>query len=382
MTMEMERTRNLSGERVQVRVVDSDVHPYPRRGELEQFIAAPFKDILARRAIGAGDSIYYDAPDYAYAYAMRTDAFPDDGNFAGSDPELLFRQLIMDAGSDIAILGPLNGGGQTEEETHAVAAATNLWQDACWLDSVQNWHQRYRGSVCVAIEAPEAGAREIEHWAGHPLMSQVLINAEPRPAWGNPRYDPVWAAAARHDIPVACHLSRGQHNELPMSPVGFMTYNHDLMVSYSMLAANQVMSLIFDGVFDRFPTLRIVFIEHAFNWILPLMWRMDNMYAALGPENGLKRKPSEYVKDHIWFTTQPLDYPDDKTELANALEWMEADKLLLFSSDYPHWTFDDPQWVAKHIPARMREKVMFGNAIDLFKLPSTVPGLVGQKRAF
>ena len=83
MTMEMERTRNLSGERVQVRVVDSDVHPTPKRGELEQFIAAPFKDRLARRAVGAGDSIYYDAPDYAYAYAMRTDSFPDDGNFAG-----------------------------------------------------------------------------------------------------------------------------------------------------------------------------------------------------------------------------------------------------------------------------------------------------------
>ena len=95
-------------------------------------------------------------------------------------------------------------------------------------------------------------------------------------------------------------------------------------------------------------------------------------------------KKGAYVKqkDHIWFTTQPLDYPEDKTELTNALEWMEADKLLLFSSDYPHWTFDDPQWVAKHIPARMREKVMLGNALELFKLPASVPALTGQKRAF
>ena len=91
-------------------------------------------------------------------------------------------------------------------------------------------------------------------------------------------------------------------------------------------------------------------IEHAFNWILPLMWRMDAMYEARGPENGLKRKPSEYVKDLIWFTTQPLDYPEDKLELTKALEWMEADKILLFFFDYPHWTYDDPQWVTKHIP--------------------------------
>jgi predicted TIM-barrel fold metal-dependent hydrolase len=382
MTMEMERTRQAGAERAQVRIVDSDVHPYPKRGELEQFIRAPFKDIFARRAIGAGDSIYYDAPDYAYAYAMRTDTFPADGNFAGSDPDLLFRQLIMEAGSDIAVLGPLNGGGQTEEESHALAVATNRWQEACWLDGEHNWHQRYRGSICVAIEAPEAGAREIEQWAGHPLMSQVLINAEPRPAWGNPKYDPVWAAATRHDIAVACHLGRGQHNELPMSPVGFMTYNHDLMVSYSMLAANQVMSLIFDGVFDRFPTLRIVFIEHAFNWILPLMWRMDAIYEARKSWVDIKRKPSEYVKDHIKFTTQPLDYPEDKTELTRAFEWMECEKILLFSSDYPHWTFDDPRWLVKHLPEHAREAVMFRNGIATYHLPDTVPALEGQVRVF
>jgi predicted TIM-barrel fold metal-dependent hydrolase len=167
-----------------------------------------------------------------------------------------------------------------------------------------------------------------------------------------------------------------------MSPVGFLTYNHDFMVSYSLLAANQVMSLIFDGVFDRFPTLNIVLIEHGFSWILPMMWRMDAVYAARGAENGLKRKPSDYVKDHIWFTTQPLDYPENKLELTRALEWMEADKLLLFSSDYPHWTYDDPRWVVKHLPEPWREKIMFQNAIDLFHLPSSVPAITGQKRAF
>ena len=157
-----------------------------------------------------------------------------------------------------------------------------------------------------------------------------------------------------------------------------MTYNHDLMVTYSMLAANQVMSLIFDGVFDRFPTLRIVLIEHAFNWILPLMWRMDAMYEARGPENGLKRKPSEYVKDHIWFTTQPLDYPEDKTELTRALEWMEADKILLFSSDYPHWTYDDPQWVAKHIPGTCARRSCSATASTSSSCPRPSPPCPGR----
>lgn len=374
----------ITGATTRVRVVDADVHPTPRAGELDPFIPEPFRSRFAARGDGAGSPVYYDAPGYDQAFAMRADTFPADGNFAGSDPDLTFRQLIMEAGSDIAILGPTNGSpGQTEEEIHALAVATNLWQDRCWLDRTNNRHERYRGSIVAAVEAPELAAREIETWAGHPYFCQVLINAEPRPAWGDPRYDPIWAAAVRHGIPVACHLGRGRYNELPMSPVGFMTYNHDLMVSYSMLAANQVMSLVFDGVFDRFPELRIVFIEHAFTWILPLMWRMDAMYDAHGvPETGVRRRPSEYVRDHIRFTTQPLDYPEDKLELSNALEWMAADRLLLFSSDYPHWTFDDPQWVAKHIPAPMRDAVMFGNALDLFGLPAEVPALTGQKRAY
>lgn len=383
MTQIIGERREVSSEQVQVRVVDSDVHPVPRRGELQEFYPARYRDLFANRSRDAGNPVYYDAPDFAHAFAMRVDTFPDDGEFAGTDPDMAFRQVVMESGSDIVILGPTTlSAGQTEEETHAIAQATNLWQDQRWLDSTHNWHQRFRGSIMAAADAPGLAAREIEKWAGHPYMSQVLIGAEMRPAWGHPKYDPLWEAASRHDIPVACHLGRGQYNQLPMSPVGFMTYNHDFMVTYSMLAANQVMSLIFDGVFDRFPALKIVFIEHAFTWILPLMWRMDAIYAARGPENGLKRKPSDYVKDHIWFTTQPLDYPEDKLELTHALEWMEADKILLFSSDYPHWTFDEPRWVAKHMPEHMREKIMFQNAIDLFHLPSTVPALPGQVRAF
>ncbi|WP_040780892.1 amidohydrolase family protein [Rhodococcus ruber] len=383
MTIELQHPQLIPGQTVPVRVVDCDVHPYPRTGELAPFIPEPFRTRFARRAQDSGAEIYYDAPDFAYSGAMRIDSYPQDGEFAGSDPELLFQQLIIEAGSDIAILGPGNHApGQTGDEVHALAVATNRWQEECWLDSTHNWHQRFRGSIVAPIEVPEAAAREIEAWAEHPYFVQVLITAEPRPAWGDPRYNPIWEAAVRHDIPVSCHLGRGRYNELPMSPVGFMTYNHDLMVSYSMLAANQVMSLIFDGVFDRFPSLKIVFIEHGFNWILPLMWRMDAIFEAHGvPETGLRRKPSEYVKDNIWFTTQPLDYPEDKLELTNALHWMEADKLLLFSSDYPHWTFDDPQWVAKHMPDHMRDAIMFQNGIDLFHLPKEVPSLLGQKRA-
>jgi predicted TIM-barrel fold metal-dependent hydrolase len=115
------------------------------------------------------------------------------------------------------------------------------------------------------------------------------------------------------------------------------------------------------------------------------MWRLDAIYEARKsdiPE--IKRKPSEYIKDHIKFTTQPLDYPSkDKLELTNAFEWMEGDKILLFSSDYPHWTFDDPRWLVKHLPERMRDAVMHGNGIETYRnVPREVTALEGQTHVY
>src|SRR5690625_961558 len=369
-------------ERVAVRVVDSDVHPVPRRGELLEYIPEPWRSkyFLSHRV---GETIYYDAPDYAHSSAMRVDAFPADGEFPGSDPDMAFRQLIMEAGSDIAILEPAGRTARLPEANQAFASALNDWQANHWLDDHNNWHQRWRGSICAAIEHPQGAAAEIEKWAGHPYMAQILIKAEPRPPWGHPQYDPIWAAAVKHDITVSCHLARGSFETLPTPPVGFPSYNHDFMVTYSLLAANQVMSLIFDGVFDRFPSLRIVFVEHAFTWVLPLMWRMDAIYAQRKSWMDIKRKPSEYLKEHIKFTTQPLDYcEEDKTQLKRVLEWMEADKILLYSSDYPHWTFDDPRWLVKHLPKHFREQVMFRNGLETYHLPETVPALEGQARVF
>ena len=231
--------RKPAAERIAVRCVDSDVHPVPKSGVLAQYIPEPWRSkyFMPRRI---GEQIYYDAPDYAHAYAMRVDTFPADGEFAGSDPDLAFRQLIMEAGADIAILEPAAYPARFPEANHAMSCALNDWQANHWLDGHNNWHERWRGSICVAVEAPEDGAREIERWAGHPYMGQILIKAEPRPSWGDPKYDPIWAAATKHDIPVSCHLGRGDFDTLPIPPVGLPSYNHDFMVTYSLTAANQV----------------------------------------------------------------------------------------------------------------------------------------------
>ena len=168
MTLTHSQERVPAAERIAVRCVDSDVHPTPKRGEIIPYIPEPWRSkyFLSRNV---GEQIYYDAPDYAHAYAMRTDAFPPDGEFAGSDPDMAFRQLIMEAGSDIGILEPAAYPARIPEAQHAMSVALNDWQANHWLDSHNNWHERWRGSICAAIEDPQASrARDREAGPGTP----------------------------------------------------------------------------------------------------------------------------------------------------------------------------------------------------------------------
>jgi predicted TIM-barrel fold metal-dependent hydrolase len=132
------------------------------------------------------------------------------------------------------------------------------------------------------------------------------------------------------------------------------------------------MSLVFDGTFERHPELRVIFVEGAFTWALPLMWRMDRVWEARKADvPWVRRPPSEYVREHIRFTTQPLE-DADLNQYRSYLEWIDPD-LLLYSSDYPHWTYDDPQWAAKRFPAESRDAIMRANALELFRLPDALP---------
>jgi predicted TIM-barrel fold metal-dependent hydrolase len=99
------------------------------------------------------------------------------------------------------------------------------------------------------------------------------------------------------------------------------------------------------------------------------MWRMDQHFERFRTEvPHLKRRPSEYVKEHFWFTTQPIDEPDEARHLRSLIEWVGVDRLL-FSSDYPHWDFDDPRFAFKApLSEAERIKIFQTNARAVYKL--------------
>ena len=115
--------------------------------------------------------------------------------------------------------------------------------------------------------------------------------------------------------------------------------------------------------------MQVALIEGGFAWVPALSWRLDKHWKRLKDEvPHLKRLPSEYIHEHFWFTTQPIDEPDRPQDLFDVMGWVGWDRLM-FSTDYPHWDFDDPRYVFKaRLEEPARTKLFSGNAKALYGL--------------
>ena len=130
-----------------------------------------------------------------------------------------------------------------------------------------------------------------------------------------------------------------------------------------------VSSLVLEGVFERFPKLKVVMIEGGFAWLPSLSWRLDRLFDRMRAEvRHLRRRPSEYIRDHIWLTTQPMEEPESRQHLNETMSAVGWDRLL-FASDYPHWDFDDPfRAFPASVPRDRTREILSLNARSVFRL--------------
>jgi predicted TIM-barrel fold metal-dependent hydrolase len=176
---------------------------------------------------------------------------------------------------------------------------------------------------------------------------QVLLADRLEKPVGHAKYWPILEAAAHHCLPIAFHPGgRGMN---PITGCGWPSFYYEDHVGYPQAALSHLASLIFEGAFDRWPELKVVVVEGGFSWAVPFSWRLDSCWRLLRDEvPHLQRAPSEYVRERVWFTTQPIEEPVPPASLAAVLAQLERAGLgarLMFSSDYPHWDFDNPDVV-------------------------------------
>jgi uncharacterized protein len=365
--------KTASPDRIKVRIVDVDVHLQPEHGveELQSYFPEPWRSNPTIRRRTSGRAVYIQRKP------MRLDAVTPDGRVPGSYPPFVGQQLFVDAGIDYAVIipqGPPMSPTVDPECNAAVSAAINEWQAATWL-SVNNSHQRYYGSISVPVSDPHAAAREIDKWASHPKFVQVFVPHFGGAPYGQHRFWPIWEAASRNQIPIAIHVNGGGSDPM-FTPTGFFEHFAEYhAIGYPATYASHLASLLCEGVFDNFPNLRVVFVEGGFTWIAPIIWRLDKNWLALQAEiSQLRRRPSTYLRDHIRFSSQPIEESDDPREVVLAYEMADAEHLLMFSSDYPHFDYDAPaRAVPSRLPANVRERIFAGNALEFFDLPETRP---------
>lgn len=287
----------------------------------------------------------------------------------GARVEVL-RELHLDR-YDIDI-GVLTGGPYTAaahanpDYAAAYCRAFNDWTADTWIKE----DSRLRGSIHIAPQDPHLAVEEINRLGPDPRFVQVMMPAGARMPFGNRHYHPIYEACVRHKLPVSCHFgAEGAGITSPPTAAGYPTYYLEMRMARPQIAQAHVTSLICEGVFEKFPTFKFLFVEVDTFWLSGLLWHMDNDWKALRDYTPwVKKLPSEYARSNLRLGTQPWPNLPSDEDLATYLRWNYAEEIFVFASDYPHWDWDEPSTMLRGIDEQVRAHIFGGNARDMYGL--------------
>jgi predicted TIM-barrel fold metal-dependent hydrolase len=354
-------------------IVDCDVHPLFGDGirSLYPYMPDAWKQrFLRKRAhlAGSGLTLRFAHPN---GTVVRDDAKPEDGGPAGSNPHFVVRDHLDPHDISLALLNSLQSGSlcaihASVDESIVIASAANDYYIDQWLPV----DSRLIYAPVVPSQDPIAAAAEIRRVGGH---AQVAAIAVPQIAilLGNRYWWPIWQAACDMDLPVLLHVtgSEGVYNGAPMPAGGMPDTYIERYVTLGQGAEANLNSMIMNGLFERFPKLRFLFVEYGFVWPIPVMLRMDRLWRGLRHEvPWVKKSPIDYVNEHVWFTTQPIEEPRDPRDLERLVKMVGVNNLC-FSTDYPHWDNDMPMHALRSLEKGDREQILRCNARDVLRLP-------------
>lgn len=346
-------------------IIDCDVHPKLSSVDaLKPFLETHWRGHLEtfgmRFRMGYRDGNPYPKASPA---SSRRDTWPKAG-LPGSDVGLLQCQLLDLYDMEFGVMNPLWPTGQGvlgDDFSAALCRAANRWQ----LDLYNAPEPRLKCSICVPYENAELSVREIEHYAGDERFAQVLLLSRTAELLGQRRYWPIYEAAEKAGLPIGIHVFG--YSGQAVTAAGWPSYYMEEMTEHAPSAQAMLASMIFEGVFERFPGTRLVLLEAGLAWIPAFGWRLDHIWTRMRAEvPHVTRPPSEYLKQHLWVATQPMEEPENKRHLADIIDWIGRDRVV-FSSDYPHWDFDDPRLaLPPHLDSEVKRAILYDNARALF----------------
>lgn len=249
------------------------------------------------------------------------------------------------------------------------------------VDNLIDAHEDIKAQLMMPQWNPDAMLEELDRHGDETDIVGAYGWFGPYSLLGNPEYDPVFEKLVDLGMPYAIHGSGGYWPHYDKIGEDIRTWTELLGLGWPVHAMMYVGNLIMTGTFDKYPDLNILVQEGGVNWIPFAANRLDEFYRDHPEDISLTERmydagqiyldelPSEYLYENFYFATQPLAKPDRRKHHQALLEMCRAEQTLCFSSDWPHHTFDVPNWVFESaISDEMRADILRGNAAELFDL--------------
>ncbi len=254
------------------------------------------------------------------------------------------------------------------ELNSAYCRAYNRWQKEFFLEAedrvipiaILNWHD-------VDAAAKELDACIQSGFRGIFVPPEVVDGVRP----GQSHFDPIWSRCQEAGIPGCLHVivrfdGTGGFSSWNLTGPG-MTFSFGLGATGQLIPA--LASMVTDGLFDRFPKLKIVSVEAGCGYAAYLMDRLDEKHEFFNPltPEPLSLKPSEYIQRNCYFVAEP-----EERTIGAMLELVGEDKIM-WGSDYPHVdsTLEAPDLIRQSVAglsAEQQAAVLGNNAARVFNV--------------
>ena len=356
-------------------IVDVDSHHYESEsyGEIFKYIESP---VIRRQALESasrggrssmlGGSVgYQDIGGRITRHWLRKHEKTEGPEHRDITTTLRWMNAM---GVDYACLFPtpmlfLGTHPQVEIEV-AMARAYNRWL----CDTILDHEPRIISMLYLPFNDPEAAYQTVKEFGGRKGVVGFMVTA--------PRYKPVhdnaymktYRLIEEMGLPISFHAAYSWGDQalqltnrfIGVHALGFMWFNMVHMTNW-----------VVNGLPERFPKLKVMWIESGLTWAYSLMQRLDHSYMMRTSDcPSLKRKPSEYMQE-MFYSSQPMEMPDDPSILEATFKMIKAETQLVWSSDYPHWDFDLPGVIydLPFLKEQSKRNILGANAARLFNLP-------------
>ena len=288
---------------------------------------------------------------------------------SGQLRDIALTKRWMDAiGIDVVCLFPtpmLSLGLTPRKEVEvALARAYNRWL----CEEVLAQEPRIRSSLYLPLNDPEATYQVVKEFGGKKGVIGFTIVAPHYKAVYDNAYVKSYALIEEMGLPLVFHGAFAWGEDQSIGLCNRFLAVHAL--GFSWFNILHCTNWLVNGMPERFPKLKVAWVESGLAWIPFLMQHLDNEWMMRSSEVPLlKRRPSDYMRE-MFYSTQPMEMVNNREALELTFKMISAETQLMYASDYPHWDMDLPSTIydLPFLSEAGKRNILGGNAKRVFNL--------------